>query len=338
MIRTKAFFGTDETKHGFFWADSKQKLQEALSARRNAPAQFNSVYQCDPRSNGGSVFFRSDFMYFPVPSAWKAFIENGEMVVQSWDTAGSTESTADYTVCTTALLKSCDEYHCNEDSALLGECEPHFDVYVMDVYRERIDFGTLVSKAREMATHWRPSSILIEQKSTGDPLLSALRQAGLPVEGMKPGVLSKRARVTMSVGAGSAQGWFRQHRVRFAEGAEWLPALERELLDFSGDDSGHDDQVDALTYLIIWAIEQAGCMGMLPTESENYERAASNVNYKMPWEALLDPTRSFDPFQTSCDRCSSYEKGKQFCLHHNRKTFALNTCADMCPKSDLLFV
>lgn len=337
MIKTKAFFGVDETKHGFFWADSRQKLNEALSARRNAPSQFNAVYQCDPKANGGNVFFRTDFMYYPMPESWKQFAENGEMVIQSWDTAGSTDSTADYTVCATALLKSCDVYHCNEEEALIGPCEPHLDVYVMDVYRDRIDFGTLVTKAREMAQIWHPSAVLIEQKSTGDPLLNALKQAGLPVEGMKPGVLSKRARVTMSMGAGSAQGWFRQHRVRFAEHAPWLLDLEKELLNFTGNDSGHDDQVDALTYLIIWAIEQAGGTGKLPTEYETYEKLGSNAQYQMPWESLLDPARGFDPFQATCDRCSSFDKGKQFCLHHNRKTFALNSCPDMNPK-DSLFV
>jgi predicted phage terminase large subunit-like protein len=336
VIYTKAYFGEDETGHGFFWASSKQKLKEALSLQRNAPTQFKATYQCDPGSVGGAIFLKSDFSYYPLPENWKAFIETGDMVVQSWDTAGSTEASADYTVCITAMLKNCSEYHSGEDEALLGPCEDHFDIYVLDVYRDRIDFGSLVTKARELAREWNPSTVLIEQKSTGDPLLSTLRQAGLPVEGMKPGLLSKKARVTMSRGAGSAQGWFRQRRVRFAYGAPWVKGLEQELTDFSGDDTGKDDQVDAMTYLTIWAIEQGGGVARLPTGVEQYEKEASTAAHTMPWETLLDPKRGFDPFQATCDRCSSYEKGKQFCLHHNRKTFALNSCQEMCPK-DLLF-
>lgn len=353
MQTARAYYGSDPTGVGFYWADSQQKRQEALSTRRNAPAQFEAVYQCNPGARSGTVFLRSDFAYYPQPLNWEAFRSRGDYVVQSWDTGGSSKTTADYSVCITALFVPCQHYHCGEDSTLLGPCEDHYDVYIMDIYRERKDFGDLLGKARELNTQWRPSVVLIEQKSTGDPLLGTLVSAGLPAEGVKPGVLSKRARAVTSVGAGSAQGWLRMHRIYFPEAQPhsepltWVEPLERELLNFTGDEGNTDDQVDALVYLAIHAIAQGGGGARLPTDTARYEAEALRRQ-----EALGGAGRQtgidqimaaftgqqFDPFQTACERCTSFDRGKQFCLHHNRKTFGLNSCPDFSSSDHLMLI
>lgn len=340
MQHTRSYYGRDPTGMGFFWPESKQKRQEALTTRRNAPAQFEAVYQCNPGARSGVVFVRSDFVYYPQPHDWASFVSRGDYVIQAWDTAGSSNSTSDYSVCITALLVPCHSYHCGEDAALLGECEAHYDVYVMDVYRERKDFGDLVSVARELAQRWTPTAVLVEQKSTGDPLIGTLFQAGLPVEGVKPGILSKRARAVTSVGAGSVQGWMRMHRVYMPEKQPhcpelpWVEPLERELLNFTGDDGSVDDQVDSLVYLVSYAISQGVGGARLPTGVDNYVMQAAQALHQEQVGALKGPdalaallgAQGFDPFQQVCDKCVSFDRGKQFCSFNKRKTIALDSC------------
>ncbi len=359
MLKTRAIFGADPTGQGFYWAKSEQKRSEALAVRRNAPYEFDAVYQCNPSALAGTIFTPADFAYYPIPSPadsnpydaslWKPFLSSGDLVVQAWDTAGSSSLKADYSVGITASLRPCSEYHCGENEDLLGPCEPHYDVYITHLFRQQLDYTDLVRETRDLVRQWGPTTVLIEQKSTGDPLLKTLLQAGLPVEGRKPGVLSKKARATLSLGAGSVQGWMRMHRVRWPAGVEWLADAQKEITSFTGAEDQHDDIVDALVYLVGYAIELAGAVARLPTDMETYEKNAAqqaardyNVfttarqpNPVMPWEVLFKAT-PHDPFAASCGRCSSFDAGRQFCVFHNRRTFALNSCPDMNPSESLL--
>ena len=347
MQTVRAYYGTDPTEAGFYWVGSAQKRQEALSTRRNAPMQFEAVYQCRPGARSGSVFLASDIAYYDPPLDWESFRARGDFVAQSWDTGGSARTTADYSVGLTANFVPCNHYHCGEDPGLLGPCEPHFDVYIMNVFRDRKDFGDLLPTVRAEAQIWRPSVVLIEDKSSGAQLLQTLPD--LPVEAVKPGNLSKRARAVTSNGAASVQGWMRMHRVYFPEGLEFTEPLRRELLNFTGAEGDTDDQVDALVYLILYAISQGGGGAKLPTDSEKQmEQAAQQSRAEDAFRArglanagileALMTGQSFDPFQTSCGRCTSFDQGPQRCLRHDRKTFALNTCGEFNPSDGGLMI
>ncbi len=322
MIDIKSYYGLDPKKQGFFWPESDQKRKEYFSVKRGSPSEAESVYQCNPGGREGSIFLEADFAWYSPPfgleygissAAVREFLTTGQYVVQAWDTAFSAASTADYSVGITALLRSCDLYHRNEDPVLLGPVDPHFDVYVLDLHREQLDWAGLVPAAKSFYRKWMPYTAVVEKKASGLPVISTLQQAGMSVEGIDANI-GKRARAISGVGAGSVQGWFRLHRVYFPMGAPWVPPLTKELKDFSGDDAGTDDQVDAIVHLITWAIRMGGTTAMLPsswtpdTVDKNMGKVDVTGNPLPGLEALFTP--GHDPLQYACARCQLFKQGR----------------------------
>jgi predicted phage terminase large subunit-like protein len=88
--------------------------------------------------------------------------------LQSWDTANKTGELNDYSVCTT-----------------WGYYDVYF--YLLDVFRKRLNYPDL---KRAVVDQWRldnPNRVLIEDKSSGIPLIQELRADGIfGIESYKP--------------------------------------------------------------------------------------------------------------------------------------------------------
>lgn len=338
----KATYGTDPKNQGFFWVESEQKRLEALSVRRNSPADFEAVYQGRPGQRAGVVFLESDLsvhykppfglLLGPSHPEVKSFIANGQFRLQAYDTAFSNTSASAWTVGVTAMLVPCSEYHCGESPEILGPCDPHFDVLILNVRREKLDFAGIIPLMREGARIWSPDEIVIEKKASGIDAIAALANSGLPIVPVTPRD-SKRARALNTVGlksAGSVQGWFRQHRVLTPNPnifpIPWFDAWKMELRDFSGDDDTSSDQVDATVHLVTRAIILGAGAVILPTgwKPERSEIApisgdltaramlAANEPQADPRAVLLAtigslPELSFDPYSGCCARCLSFK-------------------------------
>jgi predicted phage terminase large subunit-like protein len=360
MRQVEFRYGIDPTGNGFYWAASEQKRSEWNTIKRNDPMTAESTYQCRPGAREGTVFLESDFDYYQPPeglsegvpnTAIAAFCNTGALVAQAWDTGMSAKSNADYTVCITALLVPCDHYHCGEDATLLGECEAHYDVFVLDIYRARLDIGDLVKAGREQFQKWAPSIVVIEKKAHGAALMQALENSGIPMEAVTP-TDSKRKRAVTAIGgaAGSTQGWFRQHRVRLPLGEEsddWVQKFKTEMKDFTGQEGAKDDQVDAAVHLVNYAIREGGSGVTFSTGWQTPEQVDQQMRAPVEndiWSMLNDPDASDDPFYGLCGRCVHYT-GKQardqhkasnrpgaerrnFCLWHQRVMASLATCDD----------
>ena len=335
-MQIKAYYGVDPKNQGFFWPTSDQKRKEYFSVKRGSPADAESVYQCNPGAREGFIFIESDFAYFSPPPGLSEGIDNpsvqhflseGDVVIQAWDTAFTATSTADWSVCITAALRPCTSYHRDEDITVFGPPDPHYDVLVLDVFRDRLDWAGLLPAAKKQYKKWRPMLVLVEKKASGLPVISAMQAGGLAVEGADANI-SKRARAIQGVGAGSVQGWFRMHRVLFPIAAEWLDKLKIEFKDFTGDESGVDDQVDAGVHLISWAIRTGGSLAMLPTGwsietvDKNMGRQLSENNPLPGLIELLGESR--DPLQYCCARCINYSVGR--CPIHNRLMLPFDSC------------
>ncbi|MHB1953851.1 MAG: phage terminase large subunit family protein, partial [Sulfobacillus sp.] len=174
---------------------------------------------------------------------------------------------------------------------------------------------------------WRPQTIFIEYKVSGISLLQTLTTAGLNVEGMKADV-NKRARATKDVkgaSAGSVQGWYRMGRVYHPETAEWLTPFEKELKDFVGDDSGKDDQVDAVVHLVTAAIRLGAGAVILPTGYEKMSLPSSEGPVQDLFSTMM--ANVVNPFAAlSCKDCDNYEARAQFCRVHNRRVMPMDLC------------
>ncbi len=52
-------------------------------------------------------------------------------------------------------------------------------IILLDAWAGRVDFPELKQKAREMYDRWRPSSLVVEKKASGGPLIQELRRVGV---------------------------------------------------------------------------------------------------------------------------------------------------------------
>ncbi|MDE2232569.1 MAG: hypothetical protein KGJ90_00355 [Patescibacteria group bacterium] len=349
-IKVQFHYGVDTsgTGEGFFWLESEQKRKEALSVRRNSPSDFESTYQGNPGAREGSIFIESDFAYYDPPENLEAgilapdvkkYCKHGHGIFQAWDTAFSDTIDSAYTVGVTGLFVPCDRYHCDENPQLMGFCDNHFDIIILDVFRKKLDWGGLVAAVKMASNKWEPELLIVEKRATGISLFQSLSAANIPVIGIdvKEG---KKYRAIRGTNAGSAQGWFRQHRVLFPSNASWLQVFKAELKDFSGDESARTDQVDAVVHLINYAITIGARASLLPT-GWNPDRIVPDgvieaARAKNGDSLIRDnraeiltfigdlPELTVDPYEGTCARCSYYDNGH--CGFWHRQTVAVDVC------------
>ena len=117
----------------------------------------------DPTSEEGAIIKRH---------WWKDWTEERvpvlRHVIQSYDTAYSKKETADYSAITTwGIFQPKEGY---EDHIIL-----------LDAIKGRFDFPDLKNLALEQYEYWRPETIIVEAKATGQPLIQELRKSGIPV-------------------------------------------------------------------------------------------------------------------------------------------------------------
>jgi predicted phage terminase large subunit-like protein len=113
--------------------------------------------------------------------------------------------------------------------------------YLLDVYRQRLDYPDLKRKVHELAKRDRPYKILIEDKASGTQLIQELRAQGLyAVTAYQPPSGTDKI---MRLHAQTAR--FENGQVLLPTRASWLADYVTELTSFPG--SRHDDQVDSTT-------------------------------------------------------------------------------------------
>jgi predicted phage terminase large subunit-like protein len=115
-------------------------------------------------------------------------------------------------------------------------------VYVLDVYRARLDYPDLKRKVIAIHQRWRHSvpnyALIIENKGSGMSLIQDLRCDGIHAIGVAP-----EGDKTMRMSAQTAR--IEAGAVLLPKRALWLDEFRRELLAFPA--SRHSDQVDALS-------------------------------------------------------------------------------------------
>lgn len=340
----KVIYGSDI--HGFYWPDQPSKYREAIEVRKNKPSLFETVYQSRPERGGDRLFIEKDFRFYnpPVDLIYgrnfnletASFCDRFEFILQSWDTAFTSEKSSDPSCCYCIGLKPCTEDHrslvtkAGVDREDEGEVPFHYDIYVLDEFHAVIDFGDLLNEAVAFFNKWQPNlPVLIEKSAVGEPLIQSLTQYSIPVEGVVVQHSSKRSRIINGAKAGSAQGWFRQGRVVFPQGIDWTDHLKAELLEFVGSRYDRDDRVDALVHAINYAIDMGIKSREFPpgwrSESSFNDRIKDSLEVKHPFSQLAKAQEmSANPFEGTCGTCKSYKD--DFCKLHNHTVCSLNSC------------
>jgi predicted phage terminase large subunit-like protein len=190
----------------------------------------------------GSAIFAAQYQQQPVPAegnmiraAWlqsydalASLPETGGQIVQSLDTASKDGVLNDWSVCVTARV--------------VGQ-----KVFVVDVWRRKVEFPDLKKAAIRLAREHRASVMLIEDQASGTQLLQALRHEephGVPTPIARRPEADKRSRVA------GISAMIEAGQLLLPREASWLAEFKQELLAFPS--VRHDDQVDALSQLLAW--------------------------------------------------------------------------------------
>jgi predicted phage terminase large subunit-like protein len=189
---------------------------------------FSAQYQQSPLPEEGNLLKWEWFERFAQPPQ----PESGGRIVQSWDFAVKDGEQNDWSVCVTAYVK--------------GNA-----VFVLDIYRERLNYPGQREAVIRFARQHRARVILIEGAANGSPLVSDLRhlnQSDVPT----PLAITPKGSKTERLAVQSHR--IEAGDVRLPEKAPWLDAFRAEILAFPL--GRHDDQVDALSQLLAWTERQ----------------------------------------------------------------------------------
>jgi predicted phage terminase large subunit-like protein len=196
---------------------------------------FVAMYQQRPVLPEGNLFKRSWFRRF-TDDGKVIRLDTGETFdrPQVWrfivlDPAASEKETSDYTAI-----------------GVFGVC-PGNHLLVLDMVRERLPLEQIVPRLRGLCEHYTPAFVSLESTGFQVALVKeARRWEGMPaIREVQPEGKGKLVRATPAlIRAESGQ-------VFLKEGAPWVGAFVEELVQFTGLDDPHDDQVDVLAYAVI---------------------------------------------------------------------------------------
>ena len=180
----------------------------------------------DLRALAGKVFKRDLFQWFNEEELAQYRRDNLlEQIVQVWDTAYGEGEENDYSACVTAAI-------------MRGS------VYILDVYRAKLELPQLKDAIVSQYNQWLPERVYIENKASGKSVFQVLKQeTGVPVSEIDPQGRDKVSR------ARSSTVYVENQRVYLRSGAFWLDSFLGELTMFP--ESEHDDQVDAFVYAVL---------------------------------------------------------------------------------------
>ena len=184
---------------------------------------FAGQYQQSPAPQGGGIIKRQWFKTYTPQGCPEAF----DYILQSWDTANKVTELSDYSVCTTWGKK--------------GK-----DLYLLHVYRKKIDYPTLKRAVAEQAQLWSASVIVIEDKASGTQLIQELAYEGVyNIQRYQPGPNQDKP-MRMYLCCNLIENGF----VYLPEQADWLTDYLNELTVFPN--GKYDDQVDSTSQALDW--------------------------------------------------------------------------------------
>lgn len=215
------WFKDPRTEEGqLLWPERVGEAELAALSKELGSLASSAQLDQDPRPASGGLFKRVWWQYYSERPAVGQILR----ICQFWDTAQEPGVSNDYSVCATWA-------------------ETATGYYLLDLWREKVEAPDLERAALALAEKWKPSAILIENKSSGVSLRQTLqRETKLPILKFEPGQNSKLVRATAATPTVEAGNCF------LPKGAPWVEDFVKEhekmpLVE-------HDDQVDTTSMMV----------------------------------------------------------------------------------------
>jgi predicted phage terminase large subunit-like protein len=227
QIRTPYGIRVFERRAGEALHPAREPL-EVLKHIRETQGEYNfsGQYQQNPAPLGGGLVKLDWFKTYPSADAPAKY----EMTFQSWDTANKPTELSDYSVCTTWGVK-----------------DNH--VYLLHVFRKRLDYPDLKRAVLDQAEAFRPEVILIEDKASGTQLIQEMVSEGMHAIQKYEPTMDKVMRMH-SVTTSIENGF-----VHLPDKAAWLGEYLHELASFPK--GKYDDQADSTSQALDWYKQQS---------------------------------------------------------------------------------
>lgn len=195
--------------------------------------QYAALYGQDPTPDSGGIIARewTSRRYADPPLALR---RTCDLVVASLD-AASTAGGGDYSVI-----------------QVWGVRGP--TRYLLHQWRDRVGYPELRAALRDVVTTWRPSAVVVEDASSGRPLVQDLRRE-------IPGIVPRAALGSKAARLVAVSGVWASGHVELPAAEPWVGELVEEIVAFP---AAHDDQVDAMSHALGWIAERdAGAAGVV---------------------------------------------------------------------------
>ncbi len=232
------------------WPESYPLTELAVIKLSVGARDWSALYQQRPSAAEGSVFKREHWRYYtPTEHEPKALVQalGCFQVIQAWDTAFKAKESNDYSAGVT-----------------IGIAANRY--YLLDCWRDRLEFPELKRAIQAQAMKWGAHAVLIEDTAAGQSLLQEMqRNTRLPLIPVKADrdKVSRANAVTPTHEAGLCH---------LPMNAAWLSDFLDELASFPS--APHDDQVDAFVHGMTWAIQVQPPEIEEPSEEEMWGRAS----------------------------------------------------------------
>ncbi|GAC1401680.1 MAG: hypothetical protein NVSMB64_00250 [Candidatus Velthaea sp.] len=125
----------------------------------------------------------------------------------------------------------------NDFSVFVTTMTDGVSIYILDVYREKLEFPQLVAAAQRIYREQRPRMMYVEDASNGVALVQQLRQES------RVNLLAIRPDGSKEARANAVTALFESGRLLLPEREHWVDAFIDEMCAFPN--GRHDDQVDA---------------------------------------------------------------------------------------------
>tara|TARA_Y100001938_G_scaffold136823_1_gene200246 strand:+ start:6747 stop:8207 length:1461 start_codon:yes stop_codon:yes gene_type:complete len=207
---------TEEPLWGEFW-----KKEDLLSVKGSLSInKWEAQWQQNPTSEGAAILKRDWWQ------TWKDELPPLEYVMQSYDTAYSKQTNADFSAITTW-------------GVFYPEEGKPPNIILVDAKRGRWDFPDLRRRALEEFKYWDPECVLIEAKASGMPLTQELRNMGIPVTNYSPSRGNDKFSRVNSIAPLLESG------LVWCPDTRWAEEVIEECAAFPAGE--HDDYVDTVT-------------------------------------------------------------------------------------------